>query len=48
MLMILKTSGTSPLVQWLRVHAPSAGSLDSIPGQGTRSHMQELRPTSAK
>ena len=25
--------------QWLRLHAPYAGGLGSIPGQGTRSHM---------
>ena len=31
-----------PVVQWL---APSA---DSIPGQGTRSHMLQLRPSTAK
>ena len=32
-------SGTSLVVQWLRLHAPNAGSPGSIPGQGTRSHM---------
>ena len=32
-------AGTSPVVQWLRFHAPNAGGLGSIPGQGTRSHM---------
>ena len=35
--------GTSLVVQWLRLHAPNAGSLGSIPGQGTRSHMPQLR-----
>ena len=36
---ILKISlGTSLVVQWLRLHAPNAGGLGSIPGQGTRSH----------
>ena len=30
---------TCLVVRWLRLHAPSAGSLDSIPGQGTRFHM---------
>ena len=34
---------TSPAVQWLRLHAPNAGGLSSIPGQETRSHMLELR-----
>ena len=31
------------MVWWLRVHAPSAGGLGLIPGQGTRSHMPQLR-----
>ena len=31
------------MVQWLRLHAPNAGGLGSIPGQGTRSHMLQLR-----
>ena len=35
-----KTGGTSLVVQWLRLCAPNAGGLGSIPGQGTRSHMQ--------
>ena len=35
--------GTSLVVQWLRLHAPNAGGPDSIPGQGTRSHMAQLR-----
>ena len=30
--------GTSPVVQWLRLCAPSAGAPGSSPGQGTRSH----------
>ena len=34
---------TSLIVQWLRLHAPNAGGLDSIPGQGTRFHMQQLK-----
>ena len=29
-------SGTSVLFQWLRLHAPTAGGLGSIPGQGTK------------
>ena len=32
-------SGTSLVVQWLRLHAPNAGGLRLIPGQGTRPHM---------
>ena len=35
--------GTSLVVQWLRLHSPSAGGPGSIPGQGTRSHMPQLR-----
>ena len=33
----------SLVVQRLRLHAPNAGGLGSIPGQGTRAHMQQLR-----
>ena len=32
-------SGTSLVVQWLRLHAPNAGGLGLIPGQVTRSCM---------
>ena len=35
--------GTSLVVHWLRLRAPNAGGLGSIPGQGTRSHMLQLR-----
>ena len=35
--------GTSLVVQWLRLHAPNAGGLCSIPCQGTRSHMLKLK-----
>ena len=31
-------SGTSLVIQWLRLRAPKAGGLGSTPGQGTRSH----------
>ena len=40
--------GTSLVVQWLRLHTPNAGALDSILGQGTRSRMLQLRPNVAK
>ena len=40
----LKALGTSLVVQWLRLWAPNAGGPGSIPGQGTRSHMPQLRP----
>ena len=35
--------GTFLVVQWLRLHAPSAAGPGSIPGQGTRSHMPQRR-----
>ena len=38
-----RQDGTSLVVQWLRLHAPSAGGLYSTPGQGTRSHMLQLK-----
>ena len=31
------------VVQWLRLGAPNARSLGSIPGQGARSHMPQLK-----
>ena len=31
------------MVQWLRLCIPNAGDPGSIPGQGTRSHMLQLR-----
>ena len=34
-------SGTSLVVQWLRLCAPNAVGVGSIPGQGTRSHMDK-------
>ena len=36
-------SGTSLVVQWLRLHTQHAGGPGSIPGQETRSHMLQLR-----
>ncbi|TEA42716.1 hypothetical protein DBR06_SOUSAS1610239, partial [Sousa chinensis] len=33
----------SLVVLWLRLHAPNARGLGSIPGQGTRSRMLQLR-----
>ena len=32
-----------PVVQWLRLWAPKAGNLGLISGQGTRSHMLQLK-----
>ena len=40
--------GTSLVVQLLRLHAPKAGDLGSIPSQGTRSHMLQIRPSIVK
>ena len=34
---------TSLVVQWLRLHDPIAGGPGSIPGQGTRSHVPQLK-----
>ena len=36
------------MVQWLSLHAPSAEGPGSIPGQGTISHMPQVRPNVAK
>ena len=33
---------------WLRFCAPKAGGSGSIPGQGPRSHMSQLKPSTAK
>ena len=35
--------GTSLVVQWLGIYTPNAGGPGSIPGQGTRSHMPQLK-----
>ena len=32
----------SLVVQWLRLHAPNAGGLGSVPGQGAKSYMLRL------
>ena len=46
---------TSLVIQWLRLFAPKCRDLGSIPGQGNRScmpqlrsHMMHLRPNAAK
>ena len=33
----------SLVAQWLRIHAANAGGLGSIPDQGTRSYVPQLR-----
>jgi len=38
-----KTHWDSLVIQWLRFHTPNAGGLCSIPGQGTKSHMPQLK-----
>ena len=38
-----KKRGTSQVVQWIKRQVPSAGGQGSSPGQGTRSHMQQLK-----
>ena len=43
-----KLSGTSLVEQWLTLCAASAGGLGSIPGQGMRPRMPQLRPGTAK
>ena len=35
--------GTSLVVEWLRLHILYAGGLDLLLGQGTRSHMLQLK-----
>ena len=40
---VAKIVGTLLMVQWLRLQAPNGGVLGSIPGQGTRSHIQQLK-----
>ena len=42
------TEEISLVVQWLRLRAPSAGGLRSIPGQGTSSPTSQLRPGAAR
>ena len=39
---------TSLVLQWWRHHIPNAGDSGSIPGQGTRAHIPQLRPSIAK
>ena len=40
--------GMSLVAQGLRLCVPNAGGPGSIPGQGTRSHMLQLRPSAVK
>ena len=43
-----RQKGVSLVVQWLRLHNPKAGGTGSIPDQGTKPHMLQLRPGTAK
>ena len=38
-----KVCGISLILQWLRLRAPKAGGLGSIPVQGTMSHVPRLK-----
>ena len=40
--------GTSLTAQWLRLYPSKAGKLGSIPGQGARSHMPQLKDPATK
>ena len=42
-----KDEETSLVVPWLRFRAPNAGGLASIPGQGVRACMPQLRTVAA-
>ena len=39
----IECPGTSLVIQWLRSRVPNAGGPSSIPSQGTRSHMPQLK-----
>ena len=43
-----KRPRTSLVVQWLRLHSPNERGLGSILGQGTRSHVVQLRSRAGK
>ena len=45
---VLIGSRTFLVAQQLRLHSPNSGDLGLIPGQGARSHMLQLRPSSVK
>ena len=36
------------MVQWLKLQVPNAGGPGSIPGQGTRFQLPQLRPNEAR
>ena len=43
LILICPREGTSLVVRWLRLRVASAGDPGSIPGQGTRPHMPQLK-----
>ena len=43
-----QTPETSLVAQWPRLRTLNAGGLDSVPGQGTRSHMPQLKNKNKK
>ena len=45
-MVLIATCWTSPVAQWMRLRAPIAGDLGSIPDQGTRSHMHAAAKSS--
>ena len=47
-ILVKMRSRDSLMVQWQRLWAPNTGGLGSVPAQGTRSHMLQLRPSAAK
>ena len=42
------SSGTSVMVQWLRLRVPNAGDPSLIPGQAPRSHVLQLKVSLAQ
>ena len=44
----VENSGTSLVVQWLRLYALNAENLGLIPNQGTKSHLPQIRSGTAK
>ena len=45
---IVKKKKKEGLPRWLSLCSLNAGALGSIPGEGTRSHMLQLRPSAVK
>ena len=43
MFLKIERNGISLVAQWFRLQTPNAGGPGSVPGQGTRSHMLQLK-----